>query len=32
MLTRFWMERLKGTDHVKNLGANGKIILYWILG
>jgi hypothetical protein len=27
----FWLENLKGIDHSKDLGVNGKIILEWIL-
>jgi hypothetical protein len=27
----FWSEYLKGRDHSKDLGVNGKIILEWIL-
>jgi hypothetical protein len=32
MHTIFWLEKLKGRDHWKDLGVYGKIILKWILG
>jgi hypothetical protein len=32
MHTVFWLEDLKGGDHLENLDADGKIILEWILG
>jgi len=28
----FWLENLKGRDHSENVGADGKMILKWILG
>jgi hypothetical protein len=28
----FWLENLKGRDHLEDLGIEGKIILEWILG
>jgi hypothetical protein len=31
MCTKFWLENLKGSDHVKDLGVDGKVILEWIL-
>jgi hypothetical protein len=31
MHTIFLLENLKGRDHLKELGAEGKIILEWIL-
>jgi hypothetical protein len=27
-----WLENLKGRDHLKDLGVDGRIILEWILG
>jgi hypothetical protein len=30
MLTKFWLESLKGTDHSKDLGIDERIILKWI--
>jgi hypothetical protein len=30
--TMFWLENLKGRDHLEALGVEGKIILEWILG
>jgi hypothetical protein len=30
--TTFWSQNLKGIDHSEGLGADGKIILEWILG
>jgi len=32
MHTTFWLENLKGRDHLEDLGEEGKIILEWILG
>jgi hypothetical protein len=32
MHTIFWLENLKGTDHLEHLGVYGKIILEWIIG
>jgi hypothetical protein len=32
MRTIFWLEKLKGRDHSKDLGVNGRIILEWLLG
>jgi hypothetical protein len=32
MRTAFLSENLKGRDHTKNLGVDGKIILEWIFG
>jgi hypothetical protein len=32
MRIRFWLENLKGIDHLKDLGVDGKIILECILG
>jgi hypothetical protein len=28
----WWIKNLKGEDHTEDLGADGKIILEWILG
>jgi hypothetical protein len=28
----FWLENLKGRDHLVDLGVDGKVILEWILG
>jgi hypothetical protein len=30
--TTIWLENLKGTDHLEDLGIGGKIILEWITG
>jgi hypothetical protein len=30
--TEFWLESLKGKDHLKDLGIDGRIIFKWILG
>jgi hypothetical protein len=32
MHTVFWLENLKGRDHLEYLGVGGRIILEWILG
>jgi hypothetical protein len=32
MYTKFWLENLKGRDHVVDLGVDGRIILESILG
>jgi len=32
MRTKFWLEILKGRDHSKDLGVDGKIIVKWSLG
>jgi hypothetical protein len=32
MRTKFWLENLKGRDHLEDKGVDGKIILEWILG
>jgi hypothetical protein len=29
--TEVWLENLKGGDHLKDLGMDGRIILEWIL-
>jgi hypothetical protein len=29
MHTIFWLENLKGRDHLEDLGVDGKIILQW---
>jgi hypothetical protein len=31
MHTKFWSEKLKGRDHLEDLGIDEKIILKWIL-
>jgi hypothetical protein len=31
MRTIFRLENLKGTDHLEDLGVDGRIILEWIL-
>jgi hypothetical protein len=31
MQTVFWLQNLKGRDHLKDLGIDGKTILEWIL-
>jgi hypothetical protein len=28
----FWVENVKGRDHLEDLSMDGKIILEWILG
>jgi hypothetical protein len=30
MLAKFWQENLMDKDHVKNHGADGRIILKWV--
>jgi hypothetical protein len=30
MREHFWLESLKGRDHSKDVGADGRIILKWI--
>jgi len=30
--TIFWLENLKGRDHLEDLGVDGNIILKWTLG
>jgi len=32
MHTIFWLENLRGRDHLKNLGVDAKTISEWILG
>jgi hypothetical protein len=32
MRTKFWLENLRGRDHLEDLGLDGKIILDRILG
>jgi hypothetical protein len=32
MHTIFWLENLKGRDHLEDLGIDERIILEWILG
>jgi hypothetical protein len=32
MNTKFLSENLNGIDHTTDLGVDGKLILYWILG
>jgi hypothetical protein len=31
MHTKFWLENLKGGDHLEVLSVDGRIILEWIL-
>jgi len=31
MHTIFWLENLKGRDHLEDTGVDGKIILEWVL-
>jgi len=31
MHTEFWLETLKGRDHLEDIGVDGTIILEWIL-
>jgi hypothetical protein len=28
----FWLENLKGSDNLKDLGIHGMIVLEWIVG
>jgi len=30
MHTEFWLEDMKGREHVEDVGVDGKIILEWI--
>jgi hypothetical protein len=30
--TKFWLDNLKGRDHLEDLGIDRKIILDWIIG
>jgi hypothetical protein len=32
MLTKFWLESLKGKDHLEDLDIDRNITLKWILG
>jgi len=32
MHTLYWLGNLKGRGHLEDLGADGKVILDWILG
>jgi hypothetical protein len=32
MHTKFWLENLKGIDHLEDIGVGGSIVLEWILG
>jgi len=32
MCTEFWLESVKGTDHSKDLGVDGRIKSEWMLG
>jgi hypothetical protein len=32
MHRKFWLEKIKGRNHLEDLGIDGKIILDWILG
>jgi hypothetical protein len=31
MYTGFWRKNLKGTDHLEDLGVDGRILSKWIL-
>jgi len=31
MHTKFWLENLKGRDHLEGLGIGGRIVFEWIL-
>jgi hypothetical protein len=30
--TKFWLESLKGRDHLEDLVTDGRVVLKWILG
>jgi hypothetical protein len=32
LYTKFWLENLKGIDHLEDVGIDGRIILEWSLG
>jgi hypothetical protein len=32
LYTVFWLENLKGRDHLEALGVDGRVIFKWILG
>jgi hypothetical protein len=32
MHKKFWLQSLNGEDHSEELGADGRIVLEWILG
>jgi hypothetical protein len=32
MYAVFWLENIKGREHLEGLGVEGRIILVWILG
>jgi hypothetical protein len=32
MCKRFWLESLRGRDHLEDLSIDGRIILKWISG
>jgi hypothetical protein len=32
MYTIFWLENLKGRDHLEDLGLDGRITIGWIFG
>jgi hypothetical protein len=32
MCTKFWLDRLRGRDHLEGPGIDGRILLNWILG
>jgi hypothetical protein len=29
--TKFWLESLMGTDHLEDVGIDGRIMIKWIL-
>jgi len=31
MYTKFWLENLKGSDHLEDVGINGRVVLEWNL-